>query len=83
MRARVFLLADSRPPERGEAAVVSTSLGASHTAVQSMLAEETCATCRNASAQKRRAAHVRIRAFREGTLAHVVGEASTPERKAW
>ena len=45
MGARVFLLADSRPPERGETAVVSTSLGATNTALQSMLAEETCATC--------------------------------------
>ncbi|MBK9069516.1 MAG: hypothetical protein IPL79_00685 [Myxococcales bacterium] len=43
MSARVFLLADSDPPECSETAVVSTSLGADHTAVQSTLAEETCA----------------------------------------
>ena len=67
--AHVFLLADRDPPGQGETAVVSTSLGATNTALQSMLAEETCATYRYASAQKRRATHVRIRAFREGTLA--------------
>lgn len=40
MNARVFLLADSGPPERGETVVVSTALGGNYPSLQSMLAVE-------------------------------------------
>ena len=57
MDARIFLLADSDPPGHGEALVVSTALGANPTAVQSMLAEETCATCLTLLQVRRRLTH--------------------------
>ncbi len=76
MGARVFLLADSGPPEQGETLVVSTALGASTTALQSMLAEETCAHLPVSLRAEETCAHLPVSLRMEETMRPPAGRAT-------